>query len=279
MKLYIFRLVLFSLTGFAAGHFNNTLLKPASLFESRATEKQNNENDESLDDTYESVYNSLDIESIDRNLKRNGINLSVNVEDMIKDITKDDNKGIKEKFKMIIKETFAGEIEDNKNLMIILISVVLLGSIFVNLSGSMGNGFISENGFYITYLIITAIMLTSFMITMELVQDTIRALLIMIKIIIPVYAVAVNFVGHTVTSAAMYEIIMIGIWLVEAVILNIFGLDSFNNVTMSISDNMPEVGMHVLTPQLLGPCFFALAFGAIYYIITWGIMKYRLNLQ
>ena len=221
MKLYIFRLVLFSLTGFAAGHFNNTLLKPASLFESRTTEKQNNENDESLDDTYESVYNSLDIESIDRNLKRNGINLSVNVEDMIKDITKDDNKGIKEKFKMIIKETFAGEIEDNKNLMIILISVVLLGSIFVNLSGSMGNGFISENGFYITYLIITAIMLTSFMITMELVQDTIRALLIMIKIIIPVYAVAVNFVGHTVTSAAMYEIIMIGIWLVEAVILGL----------------------------------------------------------
>ena len=67
--------------------------------------------------------------------------------------------------------------------------------------------------------------------------------------------------------------------IVEAVILNIFGLDSFSNVTMSISDNMPEVGMHVLTPQLLGPCFFALAFGAIYYVITWGIMKYRLNLQ
>ncbi len=179
------------------------------------------EDDRTQDDTYNSIYDELELDSLDRGLKNSGIRLNVSVKDMIKDITKDDTKGIKVRFEKIIKETLLGEIEDNKNLMLMLISIVLLGSIFVNLSGSMGNGFIAENGFYITYLIITAIMLTSFMVTAEMVEDSIKAVITMIKLIIPVYALAINFVGHTSSAASMYGIIMVGIWLVEAVILNI----------------------------------------------------------
>lgn len=229
MKLYIFNLFFFSLTGIGARSlggttvFNSYMRNAGMVKEAYCNYDADDceDTDYREEDAYETIYDGLDIESIDRNLKKSGLNLSVNVKDMIKDITEDENTKINDKFKKIIKETLVGEIADNKNLMIMLITVVLMGSLFVNLSGSMGNGFISENGFYITYLIITAIMLTSFMITMDLVQETIRALLTMIKIIIPVYAIAVNFVGHAVTSAAMYEIIMIGIWLVEAVILNL----------------------------------------------------------
>ena len=175
----------------------------------------------SENDFFDSVYDRLELDNIDRELKNNGVNLSFSVKDMIKDISKDDTKGIAKRFKTAIIETLTGQLNDNKNLMIMLITVVLIGSVFVNLSGNMGNGFISENGFYITYIIITAILLTSFMITMDMVCDSIKLLLMMIKIIIPFFAIAVNFVGHASSAAAVYEIIMIGIWLVESVILNI----------------------------------------------------------
>ena len=162
------------------------------------------------DAAYDNIYDRLELDTLDKELKKSGINLSLSVKDMIKDISKDDTKKIADRFKIIIK-----------SLMIMLITVVLIGSVFVNVSGSMGNGFISENGFYITYLIITAILLTSFMITLDMVSDSIRLLLNLIKLIIPFFAIAINFVGHASSAATMYEIIMIGIWLVESVILNI----------------------------------------------------------
>ncbi|OLR56829.1 hypothetical protein BHK98_12595 [Hornefia porci] len=88
-------------------------------------------------------------------------------------------------------------------------------------------------------------------------------------------------VGHLVPKAQNVSGIaaFIGFTIIEAVVLNTFGMDSFTNMSMSVAGNMPEIGMHVFTPQSLGLSVFGLAFGAIYYVITWGIMKYRLNLQ
>ena len=163
----------------------------------------------------------MDIDSVDRTLKKNGIIFSVSIEDMVKDISADDTKDMGNKLKAMVKKIFIEEIEDSKNLMLLLISIVLLGSIFVNFSNSLGNGFISENGFYITYLIITGIMLTSFSVTLDMVVEALNVLLNLIKIIIPVYAVSINFVGHAQSAAAVYEIIMIGIWLVQVIIINV----------------------------------------------------------
>lgn len=204
--------------------FNCKLYEKGNIYKQEKTTNYMNEDDNNEsdgDDLYNDIYDAIELDNIDKSLKAGGISLNISVRDMIKDITKDNTKGIKEKLKEIIKEAVLGEISDNKNLMIMLISVVLLGSIFVNLSGTMGNGFISENGFYITYLIITAVMLTSFMITLEMVEAALKAVITMIKLIIPFYALAINFIGHTSSAAAMYGIIMVGIWLVEAVILNI----------------------------------------------------------
>ena len=172
------------------------------------------------DDTYDQIFDELDIDSIDRELKKNNISLSVDFKDIVKDII--ENKGnVSYDIRSIIREVLLGELSSNKNLMLQLISIVLLGSVFVKLSNSFGNGFISENGFYITYLIITAIMLASFMVTLDMVSSTLEALITIIKIIIPIYALAINFIGHTASSAAMYEVIMVGIWLVQNVVLNV----------------------------------------------------------
>jgi stage III sporulation protein AE len=54
---------------------------------------------------------------------------------------------------------------------------------------------------------------------MDMVTDALERVLMLIRIIVPVYAMAMNFVGYTNSALGMYEIILAGVWLVQYVIL------------------------------------------------------------
>ncbi|MDE5873057.1 MAG: stage III sporulation protein AE, partial [Lachnospiraceae bacterium] len=128
---------------------------------------------------------------------------------------------VKQSVWKIIKKITVEDILVNKQLIIQLIIIVLLGSVFVKLSGSFNGNFVSEQGFYVTYLMITSILLSSFLISLDMVGDAIDSIISFVKIVIPVYALSMNFVGNPVSSAGMYELIMVGIWLVQIVISGI----------------------------------------------------------
>lgn len=194
------------------------------------TEESDNDNKGSTDefyvdideqDTYKEIYEMLDIDGMERQLADSGIDNKISVRGIINGIISGDSEYVSKSIIRGIRDTLVGELLTNRTLMLQLVAIVLLGSIFINLSSSFGNGFISENGFYITYLIITSIMLTSFSMSMELVENSIEMVLVLIRIVVPVYALAMNFVGYTVTVAGMYEVILVGIWLVQVVILRL----------------------------------------------------------
>lgn len=173
-----------------------------------------------FDAAYEEICDSLDIGSIELELKKKGLDGSVSFTGIIEDIAEGDTKSLTEDIGQTLKNAFVGELLLNRTMMIQLIVIVLIGSVFVNISGSFGNGFISENGFYVTYLIMTSLMLTSFSLALSMVSDTIEKVLTLIQIVVPAYALAMNYVGHSAAATGMYEIILAGVWLVQVVILN-----------------------------------------------------------
>ena len=181
--------------------------------------EDNDTNVDDYDDSYQKIYDMLDIKNVERQLRDNGITNEIGFEDMVDGIIRGDEEYIFKKIVTGIRQILVGELVANKTLMLQLILIVLLGSIFVNISGSFGNAFVSENGFYVTYLIITSIMLTSFSVTLDLVSGSIKKILILVRIIVPVFALAINFLGRVSTSAGMYEIILLGVWLVQVIIL------------------------------------------------------------
>ena len=183
-------------------------------------EQEGDKTDEDKDkygDEYKQIYDILDIEETEKKLNDTGI--YIDFSKLLDDVVHGNSKHVKELLFNMIKEIFVGELILNKNLMFQIVTIVLLGSIFVNLATSFGTGFVSENGFYITYLIITSIMLVSFVSTMDMVQATIENVLTTVKIMVPLYALAMNFVGQTVSSVGMYEMVMVGIWIVQVIIL------------------------------------------------------------
>ncbi len=173
-----------------------------------------------LEELYEDIYSTFEIEKITDELNSMEIAGNIDFSKLVRDISKGDFDNVIKAFKDGAGSVLVGELRANRRLMISLITVVLLGSIFVHISGSFGSGFISENGFYVTYLIITSILLTSFSLALDVVAGAIEKILIAVRIMVPVYAVAMNFVGHGSVSMGMYNLIMIGVWVVQAVILN-----------------------------------------------------------
>ncbi len=166
---------------------------------------------------YNEIYDLLNISDTENMLR--AARVDVDLSQLIDDIVHGEGNQVGEMLLELIKNAFFGELLLNKNLMLQIVVIVLLGSIFVNLASSFGTGFVSENGFYITYLIITSIMLVSFVSTMDMVALAIERILTVVKIIVPLYALAMNFVGQTVASVGMYEMVMVGIWIVQAIIL------------------------------------------------------------
>ena len=182
-------------------------------------DKNNADNTEFVmtDELYMDIYNEIGLNEVQYGINRLGMeDISFNA--IFSGIKNNDFNYVKQSVWKIIKKITVEDILVNKQLIIQLIIIVLLGSVFVKLSGSFNGSFVSEQGFYVTYLIITSILLSSFLISLDMVGDAIDNIISFVKIVIPVYALSMSFVGNTVSSVGMYELIMVGIWLVQIVI-------------------------------------------------------------
>lgn len=182
-------------------------------------EEDSTKEETGYDEAYQEIYDMLDIEGVEDILSKEGFGDDIRFSDIVIGISNGDGRYVTDTIAKGVKNALVGELLANKSLMLQLVLLVLIGSIFVNISGAFGNAFISENGFYVTYLIITSIMLTSFSLTLDIVSGSIEKVLDLIRILVPVYAVAINFIGRAATSAGMYNLILFGVWIVQVVIL------------------------------------------------------------
>lgn len=188
----------------------------------KETEKETEQGTEyqiDYDMAYQEIYDMLDIKDVERELEKNEITGAISLDGIIKGIIRGDTEYIFGSIANGIWDTLTGQLLANQSLMFQLVLIVLLGSVFTNISNSFGKSFISENGFFVTYLIITSIMLTSFSMALDIVSSSIEKILVLIRIIVPVFALAINFLGKVQTSAGMYEIILLGVWFVQVIIL------------------------------------------------------------
>ncbi len=166
------------------------------------------------------IWTSLKLDDVDRQLEKYEIQKSIRFSTLSSEIMEGDFSGAWKVIKTAALEAVAKEISANKALLVQLIFIVLIGAVFSNLSGGSGNGFVSENGFFVTYLILTSIIFASFQIVLGIVEAALTELITVIKVLLPVYVLALSFTGSVFSSNALYYVLLICIWLVEAVLLH-----------------------------------------------------------
>ncbi|MBQ9885759.1 MAG: stage III sporulation protein AE [Lachnospiraceae bacterium] len=105
-----------------------------------------------------------------------------------------------------IKDTFAGEVNVNKNIIWQVIVIAAVSAIFTNFAEAFDSGQVGETGFFISYLMMSTLLITSFMTVSALVEDTIRLMLKFVMALIPSFYFAVMFTGKELSSVAFYEL-------------------------------------------------------------------------
>ena len=177
--------------------------------------------EENTSSIYEAIFEELNLDELERALNQEGIATSMPVSEMVKKQVEGDSKSVFSALLATISQVFFGELQKNKSLLLELVGIVLIGSIFVNLSNSFAGGFISENGFYITYMLMTSLLLTSFSMAYTITLAALDKVLVAVRLLVPAFLLVLQFVGHAATAGGTYNLVLIGIWLIQAVIIRL----------------------------------------------------------
>ena len=117
-----------------------------------------------------------------------------------------------------IQQTLTGEIKSNNRLLLQLL--VILGSVFTNLSGKFGK-MVGGNGFFVTYLMVVSILLGMFAIVSDIAVSAVSDLTDLMITFIPAYTLAVSYTNGAGTAEFTYQITVLIIFLCEKVIVQI----------------------------------------------------------
>lgn len=112
-----------------------------------------------------------------------------------------------------------GEINANISTFGQLISIALIAAIFTNLSMAFKYHQVSETGYYVTYLLLFGLLISSFISASFIASKVIGQILDFMKALVPAYFMSVAFCSGSMSSFVFYEAALIIITLVDFVII------------------------------------------------------------
>ncbi len=114
-----------------------------------------------------------------------------------------------------------GEVKANLGTFGRLISIALVAAIFTNLSVAFKNNQVSETGYYVTYLLLFSLLISSFIAASVIASSAIGKILDFMKALVPAYFMSVGFCTGSATSLVFYEAALVIISIVDMVILKV----------------------------------------------------------
>lgn len=120
----------------------------------------------------------------------------------------------------MISDQFFYEWKSSKAGMVHILLIVIVAAVSTNFSNVFQNKQISEISFYVLYLLLITIGLNSFRILIVSASENLERLIGFMKVLGPVYFLAVAFAAGSSTSILFYNLVLLLIYLVELVILN-----------------------------------------------------------
>lgn len=102
-------------------------------------------------------------------------------------------------------QSIKGELKANLDTFASLITISLIAALLTNFSSAFKNNQVAETGFYVTYLLLFGLLISSFIIASRVASETIGAVLDFMKALIPTYLMTVAFTSGSTTSLVYYE--------------------------------------------------------------------------
>lgn len=210
-----------------------------STEESYATEETGSSETEDIQATQERLLSTYDFGELN-DLFRQNWQEDMSFGELVQGLMQGDVTGDGRDWKSYLYQIFLSELNENRGILIRLFLLAVVTAIFTNLGGTVGKGLISENGFYITYLMMTALLMSSFTLIYQVADQAIDDILTIMEALIPTYMMAVSVSSGITSSLVLQEGMVMGItavsWGIRKVALPVIQL----YVTLNLVNNLTE---------------------------------------
>ena len=148
-----------------------------------------------------------------------------------------------------LSDVLFGELKQQKKLAVQILVIVLASAVFTNFIKVFDNSQIAEISFYVMYLLISALLLKSFMDMNQIAADTCNAMNRFMKVLLPSYLATVVLCAGSVSAIGFYQITVLGMNLLQVVILQfVFPLIHFYLILLLLN----QMGKEDYFSQLAG---------------------------
>lgn len=114
-----------------------------------------------------------------------------------------------------------GELLVNRELLVRLFLLVVLASLFHNYSSVLKSGFAGEQGFYVTYLMIAALLIQSFTLAYDVAEHAVTSLHEIMNCMLPAFYLSIVLVGGLSTSQMVSSLFIGMLSFVERLLLEL----------------------------------------------------------
>lgn len=126
-----------------------------------------------------------------------------------------DVQGVAENLKDYLMDQLFYEIKSNKAMLVQMLGIVFISAVFTNFSMAFSKTFVAETGFYLTYMVLFSLLLTSFMTAGQMAAELMGNMLKFMSALVPVFCLSVTLTGNIQTGIWYQQAMVTGITLIE----------------------------------------------------------------
>ena len=181
--------------------------------------KEDPETDILQDEIQDALLAEFDFNEIEENLDRMFPQEKISFSDVFSALMSGNMAETIRIFLRFLTDQISYEFDYNRRSLVYVLMTALTAAVFSNFAGAFKSRQISDISFYIMYMLLITLCLTSFRISAEGLEDRLSALVDFMRVLCPSYFLAVAFGSGSVTSLFFYNVILFLIYVVELVIV------------------------------------------------------------
>ena len=219
--LLLFLSVLLSGAGYVLpvqGAEEENIQRGESVAEKTASESEETMTEEEATQLQREVEEAL-IDEFDFSEVDNSLRQIIKFEDVFSSLISGDIGQAGEMLLHFLMDQISYEFRYNRRNLVYILLIALIAAVFTNFSSAFQNRQASEISFYVMYMLLITLCLSSFQMAMEGVEEKLGFLVEFMQVLCPSYFLAVALASGSVTSLFFYNLILFLIYVVEVLIL------------------------------------------------------------
>lgn len=174
-----------------------------------------------IEETQNNLLRQLEFDEINKSLKELFPESKLDFVEIMKDIIYGELEVSADLVNRLISDQVSYAFRVNKDMLGHMLVLVILSALFTNFSQIFQNKQIGDIGFYVVYMLMITLAIKSFGIAVVWAEEGIGHLVGFMKVLCPVYFLAVAIAKGSVSSVVFYNITLLLIFLIELLIAKI----------------------------------------------------------